>query len=501
MKDANAMKAMRAMNKSLQKTAKSMKKTCGLAGPFGNRKGKAIDAVERCGCASTGKLLKDGAKRYRGTPMRKEAPGPAYSGVNSGSYTVRLSRKRKCDRIPYRVLAGLTPCDRIRVGVKLGYLQKREGTKCPFKCGKTLKLLETPRQTGVTMDVDGLKLMVHTLGRYYCPTDGCNDNSNGAPVEDDGKRTGLPLGGRGRAPAGEGLLCICLAAQPWAAAHTSLGDIGLVQGIPHPSVQLYLDESRRKMAQLSKAEQQSIKFKRGQLVEWDECGLRAEHVKCDESPCAECGPTCLGCRLLYNRLIIGVVRGDRRYLVVGQLPWKTCHAEGGGVPTSGAECDAFCLKYMGEGVINLTDGADAYEAFAAGEVACSPTCARKDCLRRAAERGEEGCNGWRPRTGRARFQSKYKDLLLSHGIVSHSAEEWSLVKQVRVYDARGRSQLISIKHGTEVADGAWAEVKRSYPRQVNSRDHERIFEYVSAWAWKARRHGEDIFREFAAASR
>ena len=123
----------------------------------------------------------------------------------------------------------------------------------------------------------------------------------------------------------------------------------------------------------------------------------------------------------------------------------------------------------------------------------------KDCKKRATAAGEDGCSGWRPREGRKRFEDKYKRLNLSHGIVSHKAEEWSLVKQVRVFDQRGGSRLVSLKHGTEVADGAWAEVKRAYPRQVKSGDHARISEYINAWAWKARRHGEDIFRKLPSA--
>ena len=131
------------------------------------------------------------------------------------------------------------------------------------------------------------------------------------------------------------------------------------------------------MAALNIAEQKTMQFKRGKLVEWDECGVRAQRVPC-KSQCKLCGVSCIGYRLLYNRWIIGVVRGDRKYLVIGQLPFETCHGEGGGVPLSGPACDAFCLKYMTNGVINLTDGAGAYEAFAAGDIACSPTCERQD---------------------------------------------------------------------------------------------------------------------------
>ena len=388
------------------------------------------------------------------------------------------------------------------MGGILGYHKNLEGEKCPHKCGSTLKLKDLRQQAGPGIILGGQKFNHKTACQYYCGTSctpQCEGNKNGFPVIGDGKKTGIPLGGKGRAPAGGGLLCICLATQPWSKAHPSVSDITLIQGIGLTSTQVYLDETRRKMAELNIQEQQTIKFKNGQLMEWDECGIRAERRRC-KSPCALCGATCIGHRLIYNRWIIGIARGDRRYTVVEQLPFESCDGEGGGIPLSGRECDRVCPKYLTKGAINLTDGASPYEAFAAGDIACSPDCARKDCLARVKKEGKDVCSGWRPREGRARFELKYKHLKLAHGVVSHKAEEWSLVKQVRVWDNHGRSHLVKLKHGTEVPNGAWAEVKRAYPRQVKSSDRIRLAEYVNAWAWKARRHGEDIFREFAKAS-
>ena len=114
-------------------------------------------------------------------------------------------------------------------------------------------------------------------------------------------------------------------------------------------------------------------------------------------------------------------------------------------------------------------------------------------MQRARNNGEEKCSGWRPRGGRDRFERLYKKLNLSHGVVSHAKEEWAIVKDVVVHDASGRSRTIQLKHGTEAADGAWTEVKSSYPTGVHSSDHDRIAEYVYSWAWRARRHGEDLF--------
>eukprot|EP00973_Karenia_brevis_P009720 1311463-Karenia_brevis.AAC.1 len=64
---------------------------------------------------------------------------------------------------------------------------------------------------------------------------------------------------------------------------------------------------------------------------------------------------------------MATVRGDRSQLVVGQLPFKTSVGGAGGIPLAARECDDFCLKYLGRGVICMTDGADPYEAFADGD--------------------------------------------------------------------------------------------------------------------------------------
>ena len=74
------------------------------------------------------------------------------------------------------------------------------------------------------------------------------------------------------------------------------------------------------------------------------------------------------------------------------------------------------------------------------------------------------CCGWRPRNGRARFAQFYRKLNLAHGVVSHNKQEWAQVKSVRVYRVNGTSQIVNLKHGSEVADGAWAEVKHSVPQ-------------------------------------
>ena len=363
---------------------------------------------------------------------------------------------------------------------------------CPGGCGTLLRLRDCESRASLReFEIAGIKVSVKTLCRYYCEAWACVGSKHGFPVEDDGHATGIQLGGRGRAPAGEGVLAICLACQPWAAHHASRGDCTLLQGICKDSMQLYLDEVRRAQARLGREEQTSIIFTAGMLVEWDECGVRCERRSCAR-PCTQCD-NCQGYRLLWNRWLIGVERGNRSHLVVKQLSWKTSEAAAGGVPLDGDDCDACCLPHLSIGVVNLTDGASAYEAFADGEIACSPSCERKDCLTRARALGSDRCVGWRPRTGRDRFERHYKALCMAHGVVSHNKKEWSLIKRVVVHDAHGKKRVIHLKHGTECADGAWAEIKSSFPNSLGSHDHERIADYIYSWAWRARKHSSDLF--------
>ena len=130
-------------------------------------------------------------------------------------------------------------------------------------------------------------------------------------------------------------------------------------------------------------------------------------------------------------------RGDRKTIVVLQLPFKTWAAGGGGVPLSNEECDEILPYWLGKGVIVFTDGAGPYEALPAGNIKCSPQRTRSDCLRRAMAAGRAACDGWRPRQGEDRFRAHYRKLNLSHGVVTQSKEEWALINKIRVHTASG----------------------------------------------------------------
>ena len=181
------------------------------------------------------------------------------------------------------------------------------------------------------------------------------------------------------------------------------------------------------------------------------------------------------------------MRGDRAKPVAKQLSWKTSEASAGGVPQEGIDCDDHCVPHLSTGVINLTDGAAHYEPFAGGEVAYSPSCDNPDCLKRARLLGKDRCVGWRPRSGRERFRQLYR-----HGVVSQK-QKWCVVKKVAVHDEREKKRMIQLKHGPECADGAWAELKASFPNSLHSSDHERIASYIHSWAWRALRRGSDLF--------
>ena len=383
------------------------------------------------------------------------------------------------------------------MGCELGYLKSLDDTKCPHLCGTKLTLKPVPPSysDGLVLQAGDLEVKVPTACRYYCTNRVCNGSKHGCPVLTSGRAVRIALGGRGRAPAGEGLLVIALASLPWHDHHPSLGNCTLIQGISKSSTQLYLDAVTWEQARQGKLEQKHIVFVDGERVEWDEAGVRAERIKCVQ-PCRSATSVVDNYRLLWNRWLIGVLRGNRSRMVVKQMPFKSTAASGGGVPICDSEVDTLCFPHLSKGVICLTDGAQSYEAFADGEITCSPDCQRIACLNRARREGKEPqCLGSRPRAGRDRYNATWKPLRLSHGVVSHTKDEWATVKEITIFGPNRSCRRIKLKHGTEVADGAWGPIKRSFPDGVHSSDHDRIATYIHAWAWRARRFGCDLFHE------
>ncbi|CAK0853865.1 unnamed protein product, partial [Prorocentrum cordatum] len=101
-----------------------------------------------------------------------------------------------------------------------------------------------------------------------------------------------------------------------------------------------------------------------------------------------------------------------------------------------------------------------------------------------------------PRFNAVRFKMHYQHLKLSHGIVSHDAEKWTVVDRVRVVRPNGRTEATHLKIGTQYCDGLWPEMRHSIPDSVHTSDWERCRSYLSAWVWRMRRSGNDLLQEF-----
>lgn len=186
-----------------------------------------------------------------------------YAGNNAGKKKPKnLGRLSISERISYRELAALDGKDLIRLGEMAGYLPRRLGTRCLLKCGTNLECrtkVSNAKPRVLKGKVGKFLFPNRPLVRYFCSSWECDGNKHGFAIEDDGK-TCIGLGGRGRCSAGDGLLAVCLATQPWSGHHPSRNDVAVIQGISEQSCQLYLDETRRAMACLNKVEEASIKL-------------------------------------------------------------------------------------------------------------------------------------------------------------------------------------------------------------------------------------------------
>lgn len=127
----------------------------------------------------------------------------------------------------------------------------------------------------------------------------------------------------------------------------------------------------------------------------------------------------------------------------------------------------------------LTDGAGAYQSVAPLNRIAYHTLGRDP-------------DSW----SKVRYESNYKNLKISHGIVSHKAEQWAEKDSVKVINAAGAIRTIKIKKGTQCVDGLWPEMRGAIPHSVHSGDWDRCLSYIWAWVWRSRRTGKDLLREF-----
>ena len=163
-----------------------------------------------------------------------------------------------------------------------------------------------------------------------------------------------------------------------------------------------------------------------------------------------------------------------------ELPEETCEAGGSGVPLSAAECDSILPAILSPGpFVLLTDGAGAYQSVAPRE-------------RVAYHTNDHEPNQF----SSARYNEFYKHLNISHGIVSHTAEQWAEVDRVQVVHPSGQVRWKAIKKGTQQVDGLWPELRASIPDSVHTSDWARCRTYMWSWVWRMRRVGLDNLVEF-----
>ncbi|CAK0889223.1 unnamed protein product [Prorocentrum cordatum] len=278
------------------------------------------------------------------------------------------------------------------------------------------------------------------------------------------------------------LLAIAHAATQHASGYESSDEMAVQVGISKNAAQRITSVVRSICARVAKAEQDDFVWPRGCLVEADEASMRACRVTCPRDCCdTTCGEHPFGrYRILHHRFMCVCPRGQRQLAMFFELPQRTCAAGGSGVSLSGPECDEILSWVLVPGNFTLlTDGAGAYQSVAPKSRAAYSDKSKDP-----------------PRFNADRFKLHYKHLKLSHGIVSHDAEQWAVVDRVRVVRPNGRTETLHLKKGTQCCDGLWPEMRDSIPDSVHTSDWERCRSYLWAWVWRMRRSGNDLLQEF-----
>ena len=138
---------------------------------------------------------------------------------------------------------------------------------------------------------------------------------------------------------------------------------------------------------------------------------------------------CDGYRLLHRRFMCVCPRGERHLAMFFALPEKTSEATAGGVPLSAEECDDILpdVLYPGEYIL-ATDAAGAYQSVAPP----SRMAFHTEGVGKAA-------------FSKQRYEKHYKELKLSHVVVSHKAGQRAGVDKVQCIGPRGARKTINLK--------------------------------------------------------
>ena len=423
----------------------------------------------------------------KGRPRRTgaEAPGPAYiPDALAGKKKEHLARAPIATRIAVVDLARIPPDALARVMIEIGVLPDLGGT-CEA-CGYgTMELKVRSSQSKHECVVAGYNIPNLDAPIWRCSNWECQKRTSNLDP-------GGPLGDLfklGTVNNARTLLAIAHAVSQHGSGYESSYEMATQVGMSPSGAEHICRVVRDICSRAAQCEQNSFQWPRGCLVEADEASMRAVRVPCP-SDCKEksCKGHPLGrYRLLHHRFMCVCPRGHRDKAMFFELPERTCAAGGSGVSLNAKECDDVLSWVLVPGNFTLlTDGAGAYQSVAPKSRASASVFSKKIP------------HQW---FSKERHELHYKHLALSHGIVSHDAEEWVSVGRIKVVRPNGRAEWISIKKGTQIVDGLWPEMRSSIPDAVRSTDWARCRSYIWSWVWRMRRTGQDSLPEFGKAVR
>jgi hypothetical protein len=275
------------------------------------------------------------------------------------------------------------------------------------------------------------------------------------------------LFGRGCVNSARTLLALAHIVSAHGSGYCSSYELACHAGVGKGLATRICDTVRKILATEARREQASITWSKGSLLEADEASMRVKRIPCKKGcKIKSCGKHEEGFyRLLHHRFMVILPRGRRELAKYFELPQETCEAGGSGVSLSAKECDAILPRQLSPGPYTLlTDGAGAYQSVAPRGRLAFHTKDREP-----------------NQFSVVRHNRHYKRLNLSHGVVSHSAEQWAVVHSVKVVTETGKIKVIKLKKGTECADGVWPEMRGSIPNSVHTSDWERCQSYI--WSW------------------
>ncbi|CAK0820409.1 unnamed protein product [Prorocentrum cordatum] len=439
---------------------------------------KKLSGIRRVSLTKGSRISKKSMMKKGRAATKKEAPGPSYIPPNQKQADrPSLAALPISKRIAVVDMARVSPELLARIMIEIGVLPDLGGECTACQCGTMELKLRGGQSDKDIQGGEGEPMGARCTGMGVRCSPIKRRESNLDP-----KGPLKELFNKGSVNTTRTLLAIAHAATQHASGYESSDEMAVQVGISKNAAQRITSVVRSICARVAKAEQDDFVWPRGCLVEADEASMRACRVTCPRDCCdTTCGEHPFGrYRILHHRFMCVCPRGQRQLAMFFELPQRTCAAGGSGVSLSGPECDEILPWVLVPGNFTLlTDGAGACQSVAPKSRAAYSDKSKDP-----------------PRFNADRFKLHYKHLKLSHGIVSHDAEQWAVVDRVRVVRPNGRTETLHLKKGTQCCDGLWPEMRDSIPDSVHTSDWERCRSYLWAWVWRMRRSGNDLLQEF-----